>query len=219
MANSSTENQLFITRKRKKYKFAQFAEFTNCYELTEITEDALNQTQILEIGAGTGDFSLKLAQKLPQKQIVALDVKGDRLQTGAKQALELRLDNLKFVRAYVDNFDQKFTESELEQLWITFCDPYPKERSAKHRLTHKNYLDLYKRWLKNGRLYFKTDNLGLFDFSIEELEANGWQILELTRDLHNSDLPEIYKMTTKYERRYMAENKPICFLIAQYKDF
>ncbi len=211
------EDKLFITRKRKKYKFAQFASFENCYELEEISEDDLNQTQILEIGAGTGNFSLKLSQELSEKQVIALDVKGDRLQTGAKQALEMELDNLKFVRAYVDNFDQKFSQPNLEQLWITFCDPYPKDRSAKHRLTHKNYLNLYKRWLKNGKLYFKTDNLGLFDFSIEELEENGWQILELTRDLHNSDLPEIYKNTTKYERRYMAEGKPIYFLIAECK--
>ncbi len=211
-------SQLIISRKRKKYKFAQFAKLENCFELEQISAVDLNQAQIVEIGAGTADFSLALAEQYPEKQLLALDIKGDRLQAGAKKALEAGFDNLKFIRAYVEAFDERLTEPNLEQLWITFCDPYPKERSAKHRLTHCNYLKLYQRWLKNGKLYFKTDNQGLFDFSIEELKANDWQILEISRDLHNSDLPQIYKQTTNYERRYLAEGKLIYFLKAEFKD-
>ncbi len=209
--------KFIISRRRKRYKFALFSSFANCYELDEIKTDLLNQAQIMEIGAGTADLSLALAKQSPNKSIIAVDVKGDRLQSGAKQALDLKLNNLKFVRAYVKQLDQKMTNPNLEQLWITFCDPYPKERAAKHRLTHPDYLALYQRWLSpTGKLYFKTDNLKLFDYSVEQLEQNNWKIIELSRDLHHSDLDQIYKQTTKYERRYLAENKPIYFLIAEF---
>ncbi len=205
-----------ISRKRKRYKFAQFANFDNCYELDQIDRDQLNATQIIEIGAGKADFSLSLAQAYPAKKLVALDVKGDRLQAGAQKALELGLANLSFVRSFVEPFALVFEPDNLEQLWITFPDPYPKERSAKHRLTYTKYLEFYKKWLSGGgKLYFKTDSQALFDFSIEQLEANDWQILETCRDLHDSDLDEIYKQPTAYERRYQAEGKPICFLIAK----
>jgi tRNA (guanine-N7-)-methyltransferase len=100
-------------------------------------------------------------------------------------------------------------------LWVTFPDPFPKERSAKHRLTHPQYLKIYEMLLqKDGALYFKTDAKALFDWSLETLVEEGWNIDELSFDLHESALSEEYKIKTTYETRYMSEGIKINFVKA-----
>lgn len=202
-----------ITRRRKKYKFALFYNSQLCFEF----DDWLQYTPIdvLEMGAGTGLFSAALARATPNLQHVAVDVKADRLQTGARQAEAEHLTNLRFLRARADQLSSAITASSLTSLWITFPDPFPKDRSAKHRLTHPGYLAMYRQWLKpSGVLYFKTDARNLFDWSLEQLVRQGWRISELSFDLHESDLPEVYKIATTYEARYRREGKKICFVKA-----
>lgn len=207
-------SDFIITRKRKKYKFAIFHNSPLCFEIEEWDKRLVD---VLEMGAGTGLFSVALAEQEPTKYFAAVDVKADRLQTGARLATEKGLENISFLRARADQLGDLIAPHSLEKLWITFPDPFPKDRSAKHRLTHPNFLTLYQRLLKSdGRLYFKTDAKPLFDWSLEQLVKEGWTIEELSFDLHESGLPDQYKIQTTYEARFIGEGLKINFVRARY---
>ena len=201
-----------ITRKRKLYKFALFANSPICFEYDEWQKSAVN---MLEIGAGTGYFGVALAEQSPNEKVLAFDVKADRLQQGARRATEKNLDNIRFLRARADQLPELFEPHSISKIWITFPDPFPRERSSKHRLTHPNFLKIYADLLKSdGELYFKTDAKNLFDWSLEQLVVENWQIEELTFDLHESDLADHYKVETTYESRYRNEGIKINFVKA-----
>jgi len=205
-------SEFIITRKRKKYKFALFANSPMCFEYEQWQKSPVD---ILEVGAGTGYFGVSLAEAEPDKRVVAFDVKADRLQQGARRAGEHGLANMQFLRARADQLAELFDEHSLEKIWVTFPDPFPKERSAKHRLTHSNFLRIYTQLLRgDGILYFKTDARELFNWSLEQLVAEGWHIDELSFDLHQSDLAAEYKVETTYESRFRAEGIPINFVRA-----
>jgi len=206
-------NDFIIAKKRKLYKFALFHNSPFCFEV----EEWKNTTSpvVLEMGAGTGLFSVACAVLRPEEQVLAVDVKADRLQAGAALAYSKQLKNLRFLRARADQLPELLTPHSLKSLWVTFPDPFPKERSAKHRLTHPQYLKIYEMLLqKDGALYFKTDAKALFDWSLEQLVAEGWKIDELSFDLHESLLSEAYKVKTTYETRYMNEGIKINFVKA-----
>lgn len=202
-----------ITRKRKLYKFALFANSPLCFEVEQWDKNM--QVDVLEMGAGTALFSVAIAEQAPQKQHFAVDVKADRLQTGAREAVDRQLPNLRFLRARADQLPELLQPGTLESVWVTFPDPFPKKRTTKHRLTHPKFLAMYKQLLKkDGALYFKTDAKDLFDWSLEQLVANGWKIEELSFDLHESSLADMYKIETTYEARYMREGIKINFVKA-----
>ncbi len=205
-------DDFIITRKRKKYKFALFANSEICFEYDDWKK---TRTDILEVGAGTGYFGVSLAGAAPAKQVVAFDVKADRLQQGARLATEKALVNIRFLRARADQLEVLFEPSSIEEIWVTFPDPFPKDRAAKHRLTHPHFLRTYQKLLKkNGALYFKTDAKQLFDWSLEQLVAEGWVIDELSFDLHESSLDSAYKVETTYEKRFRSQGIPINFVRA-----
>lgn len=208
-------DDFIIMRKRKKYKFARFANFENCFEATEIAPDDVAERAdgkkiTAEIGAGTALFSVELARRHPERFFVATDVKADRLQTGAKLAIELGLTNVIFVRIHTMQLVGVVAAHSVSELWLTFSDPFPRDRQAKHRLTHPNFLRLYREVLKdNGVLHQKTDNHALFDWSLEQLINDKWSLTELTYDLHESSLSDDYKIMTTFEQRFVAEGLPI----------
>lgn len=205
--------QFIITRKRKKYKFALFHNSPLCKEADEWGKSGT--TDILEMGSGTGLFSVAIAKAHPERNFVAFDIKADRLQTGARAATEAGLTNLSFLRARADLVEEYFAPHSLEKIWLTFPDPFSKDRSAKHRLLHPRFLKSYAKLLKkDGVLFFKTDAHDLFEWSLERLVEVGWRIEELTFDLHESDFDETYKIKTTYEARYVKEGKRIGFVKA-----
>lgn len=203
-----------ITRKRKKYKFALFSNSPLCFEL----EDWKNESPVpsfLEIGAGTALFSVALARKDPSRQFLAVDVKADRLQKGAGVAASEGMSNLRFLRARADQLADLIAPGSLDGIWVTFPDPFPKDRSSKHRLTHPRFLEIYSQLLgKDGALYFKTDARALFDWSLEQMAGQGWTIKELSFDLHESNLDQSYKELTTYERRFINEGLKTYFVKA-----
>lgn len=206
-------NDFVIARKRKKYRFAVFANSPLCFEVEEWSS-AFSPT-VMEMGAGTALFSVAMAESSRESQFVAVDVKADRLQTGAGMAEEKGLNNLRFLRARASQLPEILTPHSLEKIWITFPDPFPKDRSAKHRLTHPTFLSMYRQLLKSdGALYFKTDAKALFEWSLEQLVAHRWQIEELSFDLHDSELPDNYKVMTSYEKRFTDEGIKINFVKA-----
>ncbi len=211
-------NDFIITRKRKKYRFAHFANAENCFELDE-WKDRVSWGQFkgkicLEVGAGTALFFVELARRHPDKTYISLDVKADRLQRGARLALELDLHNIFFVRARADQLNEVVKHGSVSEVWLTFSDPFPKISDAKRRLTHPKFLEIYKNLhvAKDAYLYMKTDSHALFDWSLEQLVAEKWHILELSFDLHKSDLSDDYKIMTTYEEKWQAEGLPTYFV-------
>ncbi len=210
MTEKVNPDDYIITRKRKKYRFAKFLNAKNCFEFDEWSPRKID---VIEIGAGTGLFSVELAQQNFDKDYLALDVKADRLQKGAYQALDLGLENIWFVRARADQVMELAKVHSVSQIWLTFPDPFPKNRSAGRRLTHANFLKKYGQILqRSGSLFLKHDNLDFFHWSLEQLVANKWQIEALSFDLHQSDLPEEYKILTTYEHRWIDEGANINFV-------
>jgi tRNA (guanine-N7-)-methyltransferase len=204
-----------ITRRRKQYKFAKFNEYSSCFHLEEWLDQRdslLNQLSklVVEIGAGSAGFSVELARRHKDTTFVAVDIKGDRLYQGARDALADNLENVFFVRADIAQINDVIPAGLASEIWLTFPDPYPRKSDAKHRLTAPRYLEYYQQILKpNGLLHFKTDNVPLFDWSLEQFAAKGWQTEFLTRDLHSSDASAEAKIMTTYEKRFIEEGLTI----------
>lgn len=205
-------NQFIITRKRKKYKFALFHNSPLCFEFDEW---APHQVDVVEVGAGNGMFIVELATRHPEQMFVAVDVKGDRLQKGAREAEARGLNNVFFIRARADQLGELFTSNSLNAIWLTFSDPFPRKRSAGRRLTHPHFLKTYAELLRaDGSLIIKHDNPDFFNWGLEQLVAEGWRLKELTFDLHESNLGDDYKILTAYEKRWLSEGRIINFVKA-----
>ena len=214
-------DQFIITRKRKKYKFAKFANAHNCFEFDAWTNEklSLGNKVSVEIGAGTGLFCVELAMRYPDQIFVAIDVKADRLQKGAYEAIERGLNNVYFVRARADQIDRLFDAKSLWAIWLTFSDPYPKKRAAGRRMTHPTFLAKYQELLApDGGFYIKHDNPDFFKWSLEQLVTTGWTIDELSFDLHESNLSDDYKILTTYEQRWLGEGRITQFARAKHLD-
>lgn len=197
-------NEFIISRKRKKYKFAIFHNSPLCFELGEWPRDT--HIDVVEIGAGNAHFLVELAERHPEQQFAALDVKGDRLQSGAGKAAELGLENIRFIRARADQVPELFAPHSLAIVWLTFSDPFPRKRSSGRRMTHPNFLRKYAEILKpGGNLLIKHDNRDFFCWTLEQLVAQKWDITELSFDLHGSNLLDDYKILTAYETRWLSE--------------
>lgn len=202
-----------ITRKRKKYKFALFANSELCFEFDEW--DKSWRADVVEIGAGTGQFVVELAARHPERMYIAVDVKADRLQKGAREAEARGLANVRFLRARADQLVEIFQPNSLTELWLTFSDPFPRARSAGRRLTHPTFLAQYRRLLTHdGSLLIKHDNPEFFQWTLEQLVARSWQLKELSFDLHESELSEDYKILTPYEERWLGEGRVTQFVKA-----
>lgn len=208
-------NQFIITRKRKLYRFALFANSPLCFEFDDWTKRPVD---VIEVGAGTGFFSVELAERHPDQAFVAIDVKGDRLQKGALLAEEKGLTNVLFLRARADQLGELFEEHSLRTIWLTFPDPFPKKRSAGRRMTHPTFLNTYTKLLNSeGSFCLKHDDRDFFQWSLEQLVSTGWTLRELSFDLHESDLSETYKILTTYEQRWLGEGKPTNFVRATHE--
>lgn len=215
MSDQLDPGQFIISRKRKKYRFALFHNATNCFELAD-WQPLYGKRLVVEVGAGTGLFLTELAARHPEQTFIALDVKADRLQKGAREALARGLSNIFFVRARADQLLEVVKSGSVQSIWLTFSDPFPKKRDAKNRLTHPKFLELYKKAHVNqdAQLLFKTDSHDLFDWSLEQLIADDWYLTALTYDLHESSLPEECKIMTTYEQKWTAQGLPIMFVSA-----
>ncbi|QCZ36610.1 tRNA (guanosine(46)-N7)-methyltransferase TrmB [Mycoplasma nasistruthionis] len=174
----------------------------------------LNNTDVLEIGAGKGEMISQLALLNPDRRFIAFEkypTVANKILTKIKQ---LNLTNLFIVTKDATNLVELF-EGQTDTIWLTFSDPWPKNAHEKRRLTYKTFLDQYKQILTpNGLLKFKTDNDKLFEFSVESFNINNWNILNLTRDLHNSEFNQ-GNIQTGYEQKWSSLGKNINYLEAK----
>ena len=159
----------------------------------------------VEIGCGKGAFAVGMAGLMPDVMVMAVE-----------KAAAAELKNCKFLIADAVMLPDICPAGSVDVLYLNFSDPWPKNRDRKRRLTHINFLETYKKLLKpNGILRIKTDNVGLFDFTLEQLELAGFEMFDLTRDLHNSDIAN--EVMTEYEKRFSELGFPINAVKARIK--
>ena len=166
----------------------------------------------LELGCGKGRFTADTAEANPDVLLIAVERVPDAMVVGMERAVERGLQNVRFIDRDVTLLPEIFAPGEVDRLYINFCDPWPKSRYAKNRLTAPGFLRLYADVLPvGGEIHFKTDNRPLFDWSVEQIRAEGWAISELTNDLHANG---ICGVMTDYEAKFHAEGVPINRLVA-----
>ena len=213
--------------RRKTLKKDQYDSFPNCFDQEADWKGRWgsffrNDHPItLELGCGKAEFSYALAQKYPARNFIGVDVKADRMWRPAKEALEAGIENLAFLRTHLLQIRDHFDDNEVDEIWITFPDPFAKKRQAKHRMMNVEFLKLYRKILRpGGRLHFKTDNLELFQFGLEVfVREKGITLTELCFDLHGENsLPEDYKIKTTYEKRFLEMGEKINYTSFHFSD-
>lgn len=166
----------------------------------------------LEIGCGKGGFACGMATAHPEINLIALERVADVACLAlekAKACAEERPDNLRFMIADARTLLELFPEHSIDRIYLNFSDPWPKKGYAKRRLTYADFLKTYRKILvPGGALIQKTDNENLFDFSLEQFEAEGLRVEYMTRDLHNSEYAEGNVMT-EYEQNFSSQGMPI----------
>ena len=168
----------------------------------------------LEIGCGKGAFLAELAKRNPKRQYLAVERVADVLLLAAERIKTEGLQNVRLMVGDAATLADFLPESSVDTLYLNFSDPWPKKKQAKRRLTHRSFLEIYRKFLKpSGKICFKTDNRGLFEFSVEELSANGFCLTDVTFDLHNSPFAE-ENIKTEYEIKFSEMGYPIHRLVA-----
>ncbi len=168
----------------------------------------------IEVGMGKGKFIMELAERNPQLNFIGVERYSSVLLRALQKREEMDLPNVWFMCVDARELPGIFAPGEVENIYLNFSDPWPKERHARRRLTSPDFMKVYDQILeKNGRVEFKTDNQELFSYSLEAIPEAGWKIDGFTRDLHHSDMAEGNVMT-EYETRFSSMGNPICKLIA-----
>jgi len=224
-----------MSRRNKLVKFTELLTFSNVFECFEPASPRLthlgkelekntgwvsphfknNNPLILELACGHGDYSLALAQRYPNKNFIGVDVKGARIWKGARFALQNKIENVAFLRAKIEMIQVFFDKAEVDEIWITFPDPFLKESKSNRRLTSSNFLDRYRKILKpGGRVNLKTDS--------PELYAHTHVILneeKITPIIDNSNIyadvtlvhPDL-EIKTYYEKKHLKDGRTIKFI-------
>jgi len=162
----------------------------------------------LEIGCGKGTFICEMAKANPDINFVAIEIIKNIIVLALEKVDSEHIDNVKFISGSAANLREYFDEGELDRIYLNFSDPWPKSGHKKRRLTHPEYLAIYKDLLsKDGAIIQKTDNRALFDFSIESYQEMGCNLDKLTYDLHSTECPG--NIMTEYEQRFVSLGQPI----------
>ncbi len=169
---------------------------------------------ILELACGRGDYSLGMAKVFPNKNFIGMDIKGNRIWSGAKQAIEEELHYVAFIRTRIEELACYFEKGEIDEIWITFPDPFLKERRKRNRLTYTRFLNIYKEVLKpDGVVHLKTDSTELYEFTLEMLEENQCTIFVNNNDIYHKGYEEpLLDIKTKYEKMHLADGRTIKYL-------
>jgi tRNA (guanine-N7-)-methyltransferase len=213
-----------------KYKLRQFAEletFPNVFHHLQTKKEVEdfemrgqwlknffknNHPLVLELGCGKGEYTTAMAAAFKDKNFIGVDLKGNRLWTGAKIALENNLSNAAFLRTRIENIVTAFAPQEVDEIWVTFPDPQPQEKRIKKRLTALPFLKRYMQILKpGGILHLKTDSALLYEFTMELIKQEGFEVLLHTSNLYaepagflgpHHDL--LFNTRTHYEKKFSA---------------
>jgi len=169
---------------------------------------------VLELGCGKAAYTLGLSQQFPAKNFVGVDIKGARLWAGSTVALTQDLHQAAFLRTKIEHLDRFFAPREVDEIYIPFPDPRPRDRDIKRRLTSPRMLAIYRELLKpGGWIHLKTDNEALFQYTLEILATESITDLVHTSDLYQSEwLDTHYGIQTDYEKQFLAQGVTIKYL-------
>ncbi|MGE0077559.1 MAG: tRNA (guanosine(46)-N7)-methyltransferase TrmB [Bacteroidales bacterium] len=215
--------------KNKLRRFAENETFGNLFQPT--MDDVLNNDFhmkgnwnstyfknshpiVLELGCGRGEYTVGLAQQFPEKNFIGADIKGARLWRGAKTAVESNMENVAFIRTRIEHIASFFAPNEVDEIWITFPDPQPREKKSKKRLSSSRFLNHYAKFLKpNGIVHLKTDSQNLHKYTKALLEQNNLKFDICTNDLYFTvkDDP-ILGIRTHYEEIFLEQGMPITYI-------
>lgn len=220
--------------KNKLMRFAEMKTFFNVFEpaLEEIISDSHplrgtwnstyfknNNPITLELGCGKGEYSVGLGLHYPARNFIGVDIKGARMWRGAKTAIENKQSNVAFLRMRIDFIDAFFCKDEVSEIWLTFPDPQPGRNREKKRLTSPDFIARYRQFLTaSGIIHLKTDNTGLFDYTLDVVKSNNFDLIFSTCnlyggiDLFDEDTRDVLTIKTHYENKFGREGKYICYL-------
>ena len=225
-----------MARRNKLMKFTELLTFPNVYENFDPKTEELvlhpdtsvkmksnwaeghfkNSNPItLELACGRGEYSLALAKRYAERNFIGVDIKGARIWKGAKNAIDANLDNVAFLRTKIEFCPLFLGENEIDEIWITFPDPFLKSSKFNRRLTSPNYLNSYKNFLKkDGVINLKTDSDELYEHSLEVLNDEKHEILVQCDDIYSqTELPHPdLDIKTYYEYQHLAKAKTIKYL-------
>ena len=171
---------------------------------------------VLELGCGRGEYAVGLARRYPNVNFIGVDIKGARMYTGAKQALEEKLDNVAFLRTSIEIIDRFFAKDEVQEIWLTFSDPQMK--NPRKRLTSTYFMERYRRFLKDGGVvHLKTDSNFLFTYTTYMTERNSLPVLFRTEDLYHTEgldaqTATILGIQTYYESQWIERGLDIRYM-------
>lgn len=171
---------------------------------------------VLELGCGKGEYTVGLARMYPNINFIGVDIKGARIYTGAKQALEENLPNVAFLRTSIEIIDRFFGQDEVQEIWLTFSDPQMK--NVHKRLTSTFFMNRYRHFLiNNGIIHLKTDSNFLFTYTTYMVEKNNLPVLLRTEDLYHTDglddrTREILGIHTYYENQWIERGLSIKYM-------
>ena len=225
-----------MSRRNKLQKFAEVLSFPNVYENFDSAKPSLagqhgeevdlkgqwatkhfknNNPITLELACGKGEYTLGLAKRFPNRNFIGVDIKGARIWRGAKTALAEGIENAAYLRTRIEQITYFFAENEVDEIWITFPDPFLKKGKSNRRLTAPNFLNHYAKMLKNdGLVHLKTDDNTLYDFTLETLAGQDqYQLLYHNNDIYASPLvmPEL-EIKTFYEGKHLSIGKTIKYV-------
>lgn len=167
----------------------------------------------VELGTGKGQFIAGLAAQHEDVNIIGIELQRGVLYYAGQKVAAAELANVRLVEGDISELLDVFAPGEVDRFYLNFCDPWPKARHAKRRLTHRGFLEKYAMLLApQGEIHFKTDNHDLFYFSIEEFQALGWTLRDVTDDLHQNEPAD--NVRTEYEQKFSAKGQPIYRLVA-----
>lgn len=172
----------------------------------------------LEIGMGKGRFLMDMAALNPDINYVGIEKYSSVLLRAIQKQEQLLLPNVRFIRMDAEDITEVFDRAEIDRIYLNFSDPWPKDRHAKRRLPSRQFLARYDEILiPDGVVEFKTDNRELFGFALEEVPAAGWDLDQVTYDLHNDEVMSKGNVMTEYEERFVGLGNPICKYIISRK--
>lgn len=169
----------------------------------------------IELGMGRGDFIIKMAKTYPNINFIGLELYASQMVMAVDRLNNQNIPNLKLINADARELD-KFFGKEITTIYLTFSEPWPKKQDEKKRFTHESYLRLYdKIFKKNKHIILKTDNKGLFAYSLESLSQYWYSFERVSLDLHHDEIP-IPNIMTDFEKKYFEEGRPIYYVDAKF---
>jgi len=230
-----------MSKKNKLQKFADLLTFPNVYENFDPRHPELigvdgepvelkgkwskkhfknNNPITLELACGKGHYTIGLAQRFPERNFIGVDIKGARIWKGATQALEEGISNAAFLRTRIEQIDLFFGKNEVDEIWITFPDPFLKKGKSNRRLTAPSFLKKYKSILKDhGIVNLKTDSPELYEFTLEVMKTEeDFEMTYFDDNIYKKPLPvEALSIKTEYEGKHLAINRTIKYVKLQLK--